>query len=278
MARPARYRFPHGMRPATVRERTDFYKRQFSIGSVRRWFRGWKHPTVFAVVIGRHTRIYPTEYGDDWKKTIIIDEYDDLGELRNNLLDFRPESAYYDRNLYRSWSHAREEPDRVEGLGTRFGQQLALDIDPENFDCPIHGSLNEKMSRRQGLSFCRLELQLARNQTVELVEVLSKSFSNVRTVYSGRGFHVHVFDSNTFFWTRKQRLRLVRSLVRRGYVMDEWVAAGGMRLIRLPYSLNGLVSRIAIPLSMKELYLFDPFTDERCIPDYMTPRLKSAIS
>lgn len=278
MARTAKYKFPDGMRPATVRERTDFYKHEFSADSVQRWFRGWEYPIVFAVVIGRHTRIYPPEYRNDWRRTILIDEYEDLSEFRKYLLDFRPESAYYDRNLYRDWAHARNESDRVRGLGTRFGQQLALDIDPENFDCPIHGSLDEKMSRHQGLSFCRLELQLAKEQAVNLVEQLSKSFSEVRLVYSGRGFHIHIFDSKTLFWTRKKRLRLVRSLVKKGYLMDEWVAAGGMRLIRLPYSLNGLVSRIAIPLWPKGLDAFDPLTDERCIPNYLGPRRKAVTS
>lgn len=278
MARPAQYRFPDGMRSATVRERTDFYKHEFSVESVRRWFRGWEYPIVFAVVMGRHTRIYPPEYRNDWRRTILIDEYEHLSGVRKYLLDFRPESAYYDRNLYRDWSHAREESDRVRGLGTRFGQQLALDIDPENFDCPIHGSLDEKMSRHQGLSFCRLELQLARGQAANLVEELSKSFSEVRLVYSGRGFHIHIFDSDTFFWTRKKRLKLVRSLLRKGYLMDEWVAAGGMRLIRLPHSLNGLVSRLAIPLRPRDLDSFDPLTDERCIPDYVRLKLKSATS
>lgn len=278
MVRTARYRFPDGMRPATVRERTDFYKHQFPVELVRRWFRGWRYPIVFAVVIGRHTRIYPSEYMNDWRRTILIDEYEDFSEFRRYLLDFRPESAYYDRNLYRDWSQARDKPDRVRGLGTSFGQQLALDIDPENFNCPIHGSLDEKMSRHQGLSFCRLELQLARDQAADLFEELSKSFSEMRLVYSGRGFHIHIFDDKTLFWTRKERLRLVRSLVKKEYLMDEWVLAGGMRLIRLPYSLNGLVSRIAIPISVKDLDSFDPVADERCIPNYLRPRRKAVTS
>jgi len=51
--------------------------------------------------------------------------------------------------------------------------------------------------------------------------------------------------------------------------MDEWVPAGGMRLIRLPYSLNGLVSRIAIPLAKNEPGVFDPIADERIIPKFL---------
>ncbi len=254
------------MRPSSVQERTAFYRDEFSLDLVRRWFHGWEHPIVFAAVIGRHTRIYPKMYRKEWRKTIVIDEYEDLREVQDDLLDFRPESAYYDRNLYSSWEQARAETDRVRGLGHEFGQQLAFDIDPENFDCPIHGSLEEKMSRHQGLSFCGLELQLAKEETMELVELLARTFSNMRIVYSGRGFHIHVLDEDTFYWTRRKRLKLVRSLTGGGYSMDEWVAAGGMRLIRLPHSLNGLVSRIATPLKPNELDRFDPLVDERCIP------------
>jgi len=42
-----------------------------------------------------------------------------------------------------------------------------------------------------------------------------------------------------------------------------------MRLIRLPFSLHGLVSRIALPLEKSELERFDPVNDERCIPRFL---------
>lgn len=64
-------------------------------------------------------------------------------------------------------------------------------------------------------------------------------------------------------------MKLLRFLQRRGFVMDEWVAAGGMRLIRLPHSLNGLVSRIAVPLKRGELEVFNPLTEERCVPRFL---------
>lgn len=268
MGKPAKYRFPRGMRPAGVRERTEFYRREFNLRAVARWFDGWKYPIVFAAVIGRHTRIYPTKFRSDWKKTILIDQYDNLSDLRRYLIRFSPESAYYDRNVYRNWEQARKVTSNLMGLGREFGQQLAIDIDPENFDCPIHGSLEEKMRRHQGLSFCRLELQLAREQTIELAEYLADEFSRLRIVYSGRGFHLHILDENSYFWTRRKRFQFARRLTRQGYAMDEWVLAGGMRLIRLPYSLNGLVGRIALPLEVKQVEHFDPIDDARCIPRF----------
>lgn len=235
---------------------------------VGRWFRRWRWPIVFAIIIGRHSKIFPRKYVDDKDRTILIDDYDGLDELKEYCEEYMPESVYYDRNVYRNWKDAREGSKDVTRLGRKFGQEIAFDIDPENFECPIHGTLNDKMKRRQGLSFCRLELQLAQHQTVKLSDELSKRFEDIRTVYSGRGFHVHVMDEDTLFWSRKKRLVLVRSLTRKGYLMDEWVAGGNMRLIRLPYSLNGLVSRVATPFDRNEAPSIDPVDDLRFAPAF----------
>jgi DNA primase catalytic subunit len=40
--------------------------------------------------------------------------------------------------------------------------------------------------------------------------------------------------------------------------MDEWITTGEMRLIRLPFSLNSLVSRVCFPVSFEDLRTFDP--------------------
>ena len=224
---------------------------------------------MFAIVIGRHTKIFPPRFRRDRDRTILVDEYDTLQDLRRYCIEFDPESVYYDRNIYKNWDEARRGPGKIEQLGKSFGQQLAFDIDPENFECPIHGTLEEKMKRRQGLSFCRLELQLAQEQALGLADELSHSFGALRIVYSGRGFHVHILDEDTFFWTAKRRLRLTRALAQRGYELDEWVTSGGMRLIRLPHSLNGLVSRVARPLDSVKVHSFDAVTDPYCLPGFI---------
>jgi DNA primase catalytic subunit len=257
------------MRISSLDERRQFYSREFSLTKVREWFRGWKSPIVFAAVIGRHTGIAPRKYRPERRRTIVIDEYESLSEFENYLIDFMPESVYYDRNVYKNWEQARRIGDDTTQLGNSFGQELVLDVDPENFACPIHGALEEKMQRQQGLSFCRFEFQLAHQEAAQLVDILSEKFSDISLVYSGRGFHLHIGDEETVFWNRKRRLALVQSLTKRGFVMDEWVPTGGMRLIRLPYSLNALVSRIAIPLAKNELGVFDPIADDRTIPKFL---------
>jgi len=231
---------------------------EFDLNNVREWFNEWSGRIVFAVIIGRHTRIYPPEYEEDASTTILIDNYSDLEDVREWILEFLPESVYYDRNVY-------DEYGRIAGQG------LAFDLDPENLTCPIHGSLEDKMRRHQGLSFCEIELDMVKDETIKLYDELSKIFSNLKIVYSGRGFHIHVFDRDVFSWSREKRIELAKEIKNKGFIIDEWVTSGSMRLIRLPYSLHGMVSRIVMPIDVAEIDNFNPIEDERCIPSFLKP-------
>jgi DNA primase catalytic subunit len=111
---------------------------------------------------------------------------------------------------------------------------------------------------------------MVREETIKLHEELEKQFSEMRIVYSGRGFHIHILDQESFTWKRGQRRVLAQELKKKGFLIDEWVTAGSMRLIRLPYSLHGMVSRIVFPIAANELRNFDPVTDPRCLPKFLS--------
>jgi len=252
----APYMLPAGMRYATLEERKEFYNKEFDFKAAAEWFRGGFDGVKFAVIMGRHTKIYLEKYKEDAETTIIIDEYKDIVDVREQILEFLPEAVYYDRNLYSAG-------DQI------IGQELAFDLDPENITCPIHGTLADKMARKQGLGFCEIELDLAKKEAFGLYEYLEKRFCEVRVVYSGRGFHLHVFDKGAFNFRFKERLKLAREIKEEGFHIDEWVTSGESRLIRLPFSLNGLVSRIVLPLKKDELESFDAFHDKRCLPQFL---------
>jgi DNA primase catalytic subunit len=244
------------MRYSTLLERKEFYASEFNVKGVSEWF-GNRHGKVwFAVIIGRHTKIYPEKYREDASTTIIIDEYSDLEDVRQQIIEFSPEAVYYDRNVY-------------DKNGDKTGQELAFDLDPENITCPIHGTLADKMKRQQGLSFCELELEMVKQEAIRLHEYLSDRFSEVRAVYSGRGFHLHVLDPQAYALSSQERLKLAQQLEKEGFHIDEWVTSGEMRLIRLPYSLNGLVSRTVLPLTNGELKSFDAIHDPRALPRFL---------
>ena len=250
------YMLPAGMRYATLDERKEFYTKEFDVKAAIEWFKTGLSGVKFAVIMGRHSKIFLEKYREDSETTVIIDEYDDMADVQAQVVDFLPEAVYYDRNIY--------------GVGDHIvGQELAFDVDPENIPCPIHGTLADKMARKQGLGFCKIELDLARKETVDLFEYLEKQFCDVKAVYSGRGFHLHVFDQQAYNLKSNERLKLARHIKQAGFHIDEWVTTGESRLIRLPYSLNGLVSRIVFPLKKDELESFDAFHDRRCQPQFL---------
>jgi DNA primase catalytic subunit len=252
----SQYYLPKGMRYATLEERRLFYSGEFNLAGVGDWLKDKPGKTWFAVIIGRHTKIYPQKYSQDIATTIIIDQYKSLEDVRAQVLEFLPEAVYYDRNVY------GEE-------GEKTSQELAFDLDPENIVCPIHGGLKEKMAKNQGLGFCEVELDLVKKETVRLYEYLEKNFSKLSVVYSGRGFHIHVLDKAAYELTMQERQKIAEQTKQRGFPIDAWVTAGEMRLIRLPFSLNGLVSRIVLPLKKAELENFNPISDKRCLPKFL---------
>ncbi|MBC7130787.1 DNA primase, partial [Candidatus Bathyarchaeota archaeon] len=82
-------------------------------------------------------------------------------------------------------------------------------------------------------------------------------------------FHIHVLDDYAYELNQQQRKAMAEEAKKKGFQIDPWVTTGEMRLIRLPYSLNGLVSRIVLPLEKGELERFNPVADERCIPKFL---------
>jgi len=179
-----------------------------------------------------------------------------LEDVRGQILEFLPEAVYYDRNVY-------------DSNRRKVGQELAFDLDPENITCPIHGSLEDKMKRHQGLSFCEIEFDMVKKEVIGLYDFLETRFSNLMVVYSGRGFHLHVFDLNACNLNTKERLSIAREAKQAGFHIDEWVTSGEYRLIRLPFSLNGLVSRITLPLRRDEIESFDAAHDKRSLPKFL---------
>jgi DNA primase catalytic subunit len=250
-----KYYLPEGMRVATLEERREFYSREFDLGRVAGWFGNQAVGTKFAIVMGRHTGVFLKEYREDADTTILLKAHKSLAEVKTQALRFLPESLYYDRNVY-------------DAKGHKLGQELAFDLDPENIACPVHGDLAEKMRRGQGLGFCKLELDMVKQQAIGLYEYLENEFSILKNVYSGRGFHIHVLDKDAYSLGEKKRREIAHSVKERGFAIDAWVTIGEMRLIRLPFSLNGLVSRIVTPLSKSEVERFDPVHDERCVPKF----------
>lgn len=238
--------------------------------AAERWFRDFPGQRVFALILGRHSGIYPRRFRSLKNLALLVEDARSVRDLRPYLLKYLPEGVYYDRNAYTSVDAARKARlDYAHAWRSKLfvGQELAFDLDPENLDCPIHGDIVAKMRRHQGLSFCDWEFEETRRQAVELADRLHAEWSEVTAVYSGRGFHVHVLDPEAYRLTKRERTAIGRRYGRR-FALDEWVTSGEMRLIRLPFSLHGMVSRIVVPVPRRRLDTFR-YNDPRATPAFV---------
>ncbi|HYM39728.1 MAG TPA: DNA primase [Thermoplasmata archaeon] len=268
MVRP-RYELPNGLRPAALAERRLFYSRLMDYDAAERWFASFPGERLFALILGRHSGIYPRRFRSLKNISLLVEDARTVRELRPYLLKYLPEGVYYDRNAYLSVDGARRDGlDYAHAWRSHWvrGQELAFDLDPENLDCPIHGDITAKMRRHQGLSFCDWEFEETRRQAAELHDALAREWSTLSVVYSGRGFHVHVLDEDAYALTKTERTRIARRFGTR-FALDEWVTTGEMRLIRLPYSLHGMVSRIVVPVPRNALEDFG-YDDARTTPAF----------
>ncbi len=262
-----RYELPGTLHAASLEERRRFYARTMNYRTAAAWLGSTAGERVYAMILGRHSGVYPRRFRSLKNVPLLIEDAEDVVALRPYLLKYLPEGVYYDRNLYTSVEDAsRAGLDYAHAWRSHFflGQELAFDLDPENVDCPVHGDIEAKMRRHQGLSFCDWEFGEVRRQAQRLYDELAENWSRLAAVYSGRGFHLHVLDGDAFQLTRKERNRLARRTAER-YPIDEWVTSGEMRLIRLPYSLHGMVSRIVVPVPRDDLQDFS-YDDPRAMP------------
>ena len=245
------------LRPSSLKERKEFYEKEFSIKKVRSWFSD--NPQFFVVDIGTETHIIKDRRR--LKKLIILEPDISYNELKEKLIQLAPEDVYYDRNKYIDIRKPIKLMDFSNEIGTKncLGQELVFDIDPENISCPFH--------KKDFHKFCPICIKKSLDFGLAMKKTLSKNFKRIKLVYSGRGCHVHVKDKKAFGMSIKQRSLLNKKL--KEFPIDPWVSKGHIRLIRLPYSLNSLVSRIALPLNDKEIKNFDAVNEKKIIPAFL---------
>lgn len=226
----------------------------------------------FAMIPGRHTGIVAPNHAKDKNNIAIIDTWTTAADIREYALEYLPEGLYYDRNRYsdvRACAECHEKKPGCDKCYNYDGQQLAFDLDPENVDCPYHGHIGEKLQRGRGLSFCMYEFKAVRRQAIQLHTELRETYEKIHIVFSGRGFHVVVDDESAYILSRRERQAIARKYGRM-YAIDEWVTVGGSRLMRLPCSLNGLVSRKCMVVKeIMDMLEFDPRTSKLVLPAFL---------
>ncbi|MBI2106674.1 hypothetical protein HYT57_01705 [Candidatus Woesearchaeota archaeon] len=236
-------------RVSTLKERELFYKKEFSVSKVRKWFT--EKPQLFALDVGTETGI--AKFSKD--KGYIVNFNFNFKDLKKRLVKYLPEDAYYDRNKYKDFNSCFEKLkfDKFET------QELAFDLDSDDLEC-------EKCKNKNFVYTCGDCLEKSKDYAYKLYNKLREDFNNIKIVYSGRGFHFHVFDKKAYSLSIREREVLNRKLKK--FPIDPWVSRGHIRLIRMPYTLNALCSRIVIPISIKELRNFD-FNSKEVLPKFL---------
>ena len=223
-------------RISALNERKEFYNKEFSIKKAKAWFKSNKInlPQICALDPGSETGIAVKKR---LKGKML---YFPFNEMQKKIKQYYPEDLYYVRNQYRD----SKEVLKTMKVNTFVSQELIFDVDADNIKC----------NHPKDQDACRKCLNKGFEEALKIkIDLRKTGFKKIIFVYSGRGIHVHVLDKKAFLLTKKQRRDLTKKFLK--YPIDPWVSEGYIDLIRVPYSLNSLVSRKAIPINNKrELY------------------------
>lgn len=245
------YRFPKDLRPATVSEREQFYRDTFDWAAAEDFLARWDAP-VFAVDVGSES----TRYRPKWKKykgkLVYIRTYANQRGLQQKLVRYAPEDVYY----------VRESAEGTE-------QELCLDIDPENCACRSCDRFRQQHEEKTKVySFCTDCFTAAAEHAKQLFDRMEKHFTDVRLLYTGRGFHIRVLDETAYLMEQEDRKQLATHLQETGHPIDAWVTNGSIDLLRVPGSLHGLVGRICTVITPDQLDDPETILDTVGIPPF----------
>ncbi|MEM3074752.1 MAG: hypothetical protein QW727_02305 [Candidatus Pacearchaeota archaeon] len=231
-------------RTSILKERKEFYDNEFLLTNVKKWFEKncLPFPQLCAVDAGSDTGIIINK---KLKNKML---YFPFGKLLIKIKKYYPEDIYYDRNTYKN----PQKSFNSLNFKNYLSQELVFDVDSSNIKC----------NHRKNEIVCSKCISKAYIYSIKMKKELEKKFSKVKIVYSGRGFHIHILDKEAFFLSKKTRLAMSKKFAVK-FPIDEWVSSGNISLIRIPYSLNSLVSRIVIPLEKEK------FNERKTIPMFL---------
>jgi hypothetical protein len=241
-------------RPSLLEEREAFYRR-LDPEQLRSYFAFFPSPPLFSIGV---REIPDAEETDSLPPLVLYElEAQSIAQLVDALIAYAPESVYYNKNMCREPGEclACEKLSSLLGRAcftcpNSIGHEIVFDLDPENYACDRCGPLDD----REIESFCPDCLRYALQDALRLHTVLcQEGFEQIALVYTGRGCHVHVHDPQTFTWSAQERERLIAHVESKSIQFDPFVTTGEMFLIRLPFSLHGLVHRVVTPVSKEEL-------------------------
>ncbi len=247
--------FPTGLKPCSIEQRKEFYTKEFNIDKAEKWFTlNNRTQGLIVIDIGTETTRYRPILKKYLGKLVNISKFEDTTQLKEKLLYYIPEDIYYSIKT-------------IQGI--REHQELIFDIDPNNVDC-LKCNIRKKYLPEKGrkLSFCKDCFETSCNQASDLYSLLKNHFDNVKIIFSGRSIHIHVLDDFAFELNPTERAVLAKKVDKK-FGINSKITIGETDLIRLPGSLNGLVSRKVIELKPSWLYDPEKIYSERSLPNFL---------
>jgi len=248
------YDYPAGLKPASVEQRERFYREEFPREQVARRIGRW-YRFVPVIDIGSESTLYKPRLSDLKGKLVRVSGYTDIDQLVEKFVDYAPEDIYYSRTI--------EKPDEVH---VNPDQELVFRIGPFAVDCVRCERKRKYLDEDQHRNvFCLDCLGTAAEKTKELYRFLKRHFDDMDIVYAGRGFNIHVNDEDAYRMAMEDRWELANKVAKQ-FPIDKEVTAGDKDMIRLPGSLNGLVSRTAITISPHDLDDVEFLLNHKAVP------------
>lgn len=270
-----RHCYPVNHRPARLVERRQYYA-ALDFNRPIAWLRSKNDRAgnlLFSMDPGNETGYIRGKYRLKRGKLLNFTA-SDATELREMVLEYLPEDVYYDRNRYKDPDRCADcdrRGDGCWGCSELIGQELMIDIDPENIDCPNCGTLEDRVGSASMFKFCYICFRRAVEQTRALHKrLLLQGFKDLQIVYSGRGFHVYIEGRPAMLMSASERKDLATKLKGEGFAIDPWVTEGEARLARLPFTLNGMVSRICMPIEAEEIEELDFWHGKCFAPSFIS--------
>lgn len=247
--------FPYGQQPLRVEERRQFYESEFQVERALDWMQ--LDEDVLAelyIDVGTETTRYRPMFSQYLNKLVRL-TYEGEEDLKQKLIKYRPEDVYYQRTYSLQHEPLSEVVRTSKGKDKR--EELAFDLDPKGVKggCPKCKTRASKLNgnrRLKALLYCRDCFEEVTERCRELYQFLDRHFHQVKIVFSGRGYHLHVRDREGFALDEKDRKQLAEKVAEE-YPIDREVTAGSKDLIRLPGSLNGVVGRKVIVVDPGDL-------------------------
>ena len=248
------FQFPYNLKPSRVGDRKKFYENEFDPDFASNWFNRKDGNLALALDVGSETTRYKPQFKKYLDKIVYIRNFEDLETLKKKIVNYAPEDLYFSPLEYKDGS-------------LRDKNELMFEINPDEIECNTCKFRKRKLGNNLK-TFCEECVEKAADKTLELFELLNSHFEQLKLVFNGIGYYIIVQDKEAMEFSRKYRRGLASRIIKE-FPINQRLTIGEKDLIRLPGSLNGIVSRKVIEISKYDLHSPEDIYKMKSKPEFL---------